>query len=132
MTHALRQNCGSFLYDSISREWLSEEERQAFDRGDLKSHTSETTGATMGDIEESVSGLPKEWPLFDSPVLSSVRVTGFVEKNGITVSCPELMGWNISLHLEIINNVLFSIVCYKPFTSSCLKLVHTSFYTGLN
>ncbi len=86
----------------------------------------------MGDIEESVSGLPKEWPLFDSPVLSSVRVTGFVEKNGIAVSCPELMGWNISLHLEIINNVLFSIACYKPFTSSCLKLAHTSFYTGLN
>ena len=89
MTHALRQNCGSFLYDSISQEWLSEEERQAFDRGDLRSHTREATGSTaagtMGDIEESVSGLPKEWPLFDSPMLSSVRVTGFVEKNGIAV-----------------------------------------------
>ena len=86
MTHALRQNCGSFLYDSISRDWLSEEERQSLD----PVHPSQT--AVMDkeggeqEAEESVSGLPKEWPLFDSPTLSSVRVTGFVEKRGVNVS----------------------------------------------
>lgn len=86
MTHALRQNCGSFLSDSISRDWLSDEERQVLEVGSLTSKTTRPTDSAMNGIEESVSALPAQWPLFDSPALSSIRVTGFVEKNGLTVS----------------------------------------------
>lgn len=98
MTHALRQNCGSFLYDSISRDWLSEEEKRALEVGNRSSDlvsSGTVKSLAMSDVEESVSILPAQWPLFDAPVLSSIRVTGFEEKNGITVSLQKSSkGWN--------------------------------------
>lgn len=45
-----------------------------------------TAGAPPVESVISVQCAPKEWPLFNAPNLSSLRVTGFKEKGGTMVS----------------------------------------------
>lgn len=101
--HALRQNCGSFLYDSIRREWPLPEEEGRGDRG------SKARGGPAGAMDEEQSAeLPPpnsssssngggsseagqlgegllEWPIFVTPNLTRLRVTGFESRDGQTV-----------------------------------------------
>lgn len=103
MTHALRQHCGSFLYDNIRRDWLSDNATEPAQSGKEASSVSLQLGSdslssmasqdSWQEVEEndcegvsSGRGAPTEWPLFDAPVLSSVRITGVVEAGGCVVS----------------------------------------------
>ena len=126
--HALRQHCGSFHWDLLQQQWLSEEERELqkkekdssvlADSGPSLSREkkmakqppsnslappgaddSNRLGVVFGDQAKlvaadappvecviSVQCAPKEWPLFNSPNLSSLRITGCKEKGGTMVS----------------------------------------------
>ena len=122
--HALRQHCGSFYFESLQQQWLTDEERELLERDKaskslLDRQSCRGSGVTMdnrlsvnpppdnskrlsaafGDeaklltagappVESviSVQCAPKEWPLFNAPNLSSLRVTGFKEKGGTMVS----------------------------------------------
>lgn len=46
--------------------------------------------ADGGEEEEEgkvvVQSAPREWPLFETPMISSMRVTGFANKGGTVVS----------------------------------------------
>ena len=126
--HALKQHCGSFHWDFLQRQWLTDEERELQEKekhgraladsclspsGDekmakqLSTHPQGAAGAedpnrlsvVFGDdaklvaadappVESviSVQCAPKEWPLFNSPNLSSLRVISFKEKGGTVVS----------------------------------------------
>ena len=103
MTHALRQNCGSFLYDNIRREWPvpeSSEPTQASANKKTRSKkmedsTKSTDSWAHVEVDEATEEAvppaqepepPKEWPLFKVPAISSIRVTGFEVKNGTVVS----------------------------------------------
>ena len=119
MTHALRQNCGSFLYDSIRREWGVGSE--PVNKANLKETCGYPTTRNMdqrraipaaitrdmdqrGAIPEAIPGqevvkvkcAPKEWPLFGAPGLSSMRVTSYKEKRGTLVSIlySQLLPWH--------------------------------------
>ena len=119
---ALRQHCGSFYFDSLQRQWLTDEEREHQERRKDNKDSVDTwlpqdrdqqmakqlsadpsdfkrLSAAFGDdaklvtaaappVESviSVQCAPKEWPLFNAPSLSSLRVTGFKEKGGTMVS----------------------------------------------
>ena len=48
--------------------------------------TSDKEQSGEGEAECLDHGVPSQWPLFDAPVLSSVRVTGFTENSGTVVS----------------------------------------------
>lgn len=120
--HALKQHCGSFLFDNLQQQWLTDEEREL--REKQKSTTdfvenrfplkregqmakqlstdpndSKRLSVAFGDSAKlvtasgppvesviSVQCAPKEWPLFNAPNLSSLRVTGYKEKGGTMVS----------------------------------------------
>lgn len=116
---ALRQHCGSFYFDNLRQQWLTDEERELQERD--KSTTelvenrfslkregqmakqdpndSKRLSAAFGDQAKMVTAAappvesvisiqcaPKEWPLFNAPNLSSLRVTGYKEKGGTIVS----------------------------------------------
>lgn len=76
MTHALRQHCGSFLYDSIRQQWPSEEETS-------KEVVLPTVSVMERSDKQGLSGVPVAWPLFTAPSISSLRVTKFQDKDGI-------------------------------------------------
>ena len=125
--HALRQHCGSFHWDLLQQQWLTEEERELQEKGKNSrvvadrapslsrekkmakqppstlappgADDSNRLSVVFGDdaklvaadappVESviSVQCAPKEWPLFNSPNLSSLRVTGCKEKGGTMVS----------------------------------------------
>ena len=82
MSRALRQHCGSFLHDNIRRDWPIE-------GAEAENAAEEKNMADEGKGEEGSVVLqcaPKEWPLFDTPAISSMRVTGFENKGGTVVS----------------------------------------------
>lgn len=88
MTHALRQHCGSFLYDNIRREW-GDWETSTPDKAKPKCKTPSRGAVTDMEGEQMairVKCAPKEWPLFSAPGLSSMRVVGCKEKGGTLVS----------------------------------------------
>ena len=59
--------------------------------------TSDKEQSGEGEAECLDHGVPSQWPLFDAPVLSSVRVTGFTENGGTVVSvCVCVSGWGKS------------------------------------
>ena len=129
--HSLKQNCGSFQWESLQQQWLTDKEREQLQERDRNSKLapvdswssssaqklremakplsssaqgppyddSKRLSVAFGDdakvltaaappVESviSVQCAPKEWPLFDTPNLSSLRVTGFKEKGGTVVS----------------------------------------------
>lgn len=130
--HSLKQHCGSFQWESLQQQWLTDEEREQLQERDRDSKLapvdswssssaqklremakplsssaggppydddSKRLSAAFGDdakvltaaappVESviSVQCAPKEWPLFNSPNLSSLRVTSFKEKGGTVVS----------------------------------------------
>ena len=128
--HSLKQHCGSFQWESLQQQWLTDEEREQLqERSDRDSklapvHSwlspsaqklremakplsssagpyddSKRLSVAFGDdakvltaaappVESviSVQCAPKEWPLFNTPHLSSLRVTSFKEKGGTLVS----------------------------------------------
>ena len=130
--HSLKQHCGSFQWESLQQQWLTDEEREQLQEGrdrdsklapvdswpspstqklrEMAKPLSSSAGGppyddskrlsvAFGDdakvltaaappVESviSVQCAPKEWPLFNTPNLSSLRVTGFKEKGGTVVS----------------------------------------------
>ena len=101
MTHALRQHCGSFLYDSIRQQWPSEEET-----------SNEVVLPRASVMERSdkqgLSGVPVAWPLFTAPSISSLRVTKFQDKDGIMVRffsvmirMPCLLYWHNNIIMQV-------------------------------
>ena len=87
MTHALRQHCGSFLYDSIRAEWGVPGASDLLDKGGVEMETAQGGPVMDGDKQVvKVKCAPKEWPLFSAPGLSSLRVVGYKEKGGVLVS----------------------------------------------
>ena len=93
--HALRQNCGSFLHDSIRREWPLPEEGGIGDRGRHKRTKRLDRADSMAESAPRPEGSrdgpqataePREWPLFTTPCLTRLRVTGFNSREGQTVS----------------------------------------------
>lgn len=109
MTHALRQHCGSFLYDSLRAQWLTDEERLELegefiseeaatklamtdplgsDRGRLASLQSIRALEVAPPAESviSVRCAPRDWPLFATPTLTSIRVNDYKDKGGTVVS----------------------------------------------
>ena len=125
--HSLRQHCGSFQWESLQQQWLTDEERRQLQERDRDSNApvgswsssgtqklkmakpSASSGPPFDDSKRlsvafgdnakvltaaappvesviSVQCAPKEWPLFNTPNLSSLRVTGFKEKGGTVVS----------------------------------------------
>ena len=108
MTHALRQNCGSFLYDNIRREWPVQESsgptpasagKKA--RSKKMEDSEEWAHVEADEVPEDAVSLaeqpqpPKEWPLFNMPAISSIRVTGFEVKSetGTVVSYFFIILW---------------------------------------
>lgn len=91
MTHALRQNCGSFLYDSIRSEWgiqqtPSEREKASEKEACRLHHYKHGAAEEMDQQKMTVKCAPKEWPLFSAPGLSSLRVVGHKDRGGTLVS----------------------------------------------
>ena len=104
MTHALRQNCGSFLYDNIRREWPVQESsgpseasgnKKTRSKKKMEDSTKSTDSWAHVEVDEVTEDVaspaqqpepPKEWPLFKVPAISSIRVTGFEVKSGGVVS----------------------------------------------
>ena len=102
--HALRVHCGSFLYDNLRQQWLSEEERQETEAARSPEQTpssamstnevegqreeAEEKDATGGEEQyvEKEYGLPKEWPLFETSTLATIRVTSYKNEQGTIVS----------------------------------------------
>ena len=101
--HALRVHCGSFLYDNLRQQWISEEERQEAETARSSEQSPSSAMSTSGvegqreaeekdagegeeQHEEKEYGLPKEWPLFETSALATIRVTSFKNKQGTIVS----------------------------------------------
>ena len=91
--HALRAHCGSYLYDSIAQQWLTEEERRAMEgqqvAGPLPAQSNgDGDGAESSDNEQASqdSSAAMQWPLFGSPTLSTIRVTSYTDRGGTIVS----------------------------------------------
>lgn len=94
--HALRVHCGSYLYDSIRQQWLTEEERQAMERrqvaGPLPTSSNgdaeiqENSGPDDPEQLGQKMGAAVQWPLFGSPTLSTIRVTSYTDRGGVIVS----------------------------------------------
>ncbi|CAI8048087.1 Nischarin [Geodia barretti] len=87
--HALRAHCGSYLYDSIAQQWLTEEERRAMEgrqvAGPLPAQSNgDGDGAESSDNEQASqdSSAAMQWPLFGSPTLSTIRVTSYTDRGG--------------------------------------------------
>jgi len=78
MSRALRQHCGNFLHDNIRRDWPIEgaEAENAAEEKNMADEGKEEEGRVV------LQCAPKEWPLFDTPAISSMRVTGFENKGG--------------------------------------------------
>ena len=89
MTHALRQHCGSFLYDNLRREWGDDKEGSFADPSGNSSSAKPLKDPAMEEEDGraiKVKCAPKQWPLFSAPGLSSMRVVGSREKGGTLVS----------------------------------------------
>ena len=82
MSRALRQHCGSFLHDNIRREWPIQGE-EGENRTEEKNMADEDKGEEGKVVLQCA---PREWPLFDTPAISSMRITGFENKGGTVVS----------------------------------------------
>ena len=100
--HALNVHCGSFLYDALREQWLTEEEREVVNseksrRQSVRPTMSSTEKADVsagadeeayeGDGEKGeVTGLPREWPLFETSALTTIRVVSYKQCQGNIVS----------------------------------------------
>ena len=82
MSRALRQHCGSFLPDSIRTQWPIQ--------GAEGEEAPKEENMADGDEEEEgkvvLQCAPREWPLFETHSISSMRITGFANKGGTVVS----------------------------------------------
>lgn len=83
MSRALRQHCGSFLPDSIRSQWPIQ---GAEDEEPPKEENMADGGEEEEEGKVVVQSAPREWPLFETPMISSMRVTGFANKGGTVVS----------------------------------------------
>ena len=100
--HTLRVHCGSFVYDALREQWLTEEEREEVEGAESRDQSvcpvMSSTGeadvvagaeekACGGDGEKGeVPGLPREWPLFETSALTTIRVVSYKQRQGNIVS----------------------------------------------
>lgn len=126
--HALRANCGSYLYENLQQHWLTDEERRVMqEKGSAgvqslaRGLSSDPDGRHEHETDREKKKLPPQWPLFASPTLTTIRVTSYKDI-GDTIVSWELLKLCI-LHFwgnMCINLLWYFFAIYILFVAVCI------------